>query len=482
MAALDEVPIELLLAHLIDVGIARCACVCKHWRAVAGTPAAWRAAFINLFGEHSARWADAHEPVAALCSNVWRARCQARRRAAAMRLSGLCCWRTLPFDFGVTPSTSSFFVSSLALDGPWLALGEHSGRTSLWDLRTGKARWRAMHELPPPLEGYGAWQVEPLADGTLSDAAIHEIHVCAVGGRVATLTGTGLVLVRALETGEVRHRIDHHRLLPPPPPLRAADVMVGLEGEEAHGAALPPPPPAAAHGANASLALPSHVPRLRGVARICLYSAERLAGADGLGGARLMSVSDLPQPGSMAYPFCGDDGPLALLWLLPEPGAASDGSPRLLRARRGLMSEQGGVIAELRASLPTWHDGGGGPPVVRPPTATTAVAPGSVRNAGDGGASAAVAASAAASASASASAASVGSCWECELLLLELMTLTPLGVATLRVPPAFALNGGDAPLALSIQRRTDTYARAGARNGQQAGRHASSHADWTGGA
>ena len=132
-----------IFGHLTDVGICRARCVCTAWRDAAQMAGVWRAAFQTMFGEHSARWANLHEPVTvAEGDDEWRVRCSLRRQAAANRVAGLARCRLLPFEMGPTPNTSPFYIASIALDGPWLALGEHRGCISLWDLRTGKQKWR----------------------------------------------------------------------------------------------------------------------------------------------------------------------------------------------------------------------------------------------------------------------------------------------------------------------------------------------------
>ena len=110
----------------------------------------WRAAYVRLYGAHSARCAarrlpsprcpaastpPASPPARPLLrpggrrapeplresvgeKSLWRTRCAHRARAAAARLNGLCHHRNLPLKLNDSPETSPFFVCALALGTP----------------------------------------------------------------------------------------------------------------------------------------------------------------------------------------------------------------------------------------------------------------------------------------------------------------------------------------------------------------------------
>lgn len=306
-AILDGGCLAEVLGHLTDWGLCCARRVCTAWRDAASTAGVWRAVFEGMHGAHSVHWAAAHEPVAlAPGDDEWRARCALRRRAATNRRRGLARARLLPFEMGPTAASSPFFVVSLAVDGPWLALGGH-GHVSLHDLRTGKRCWQQPHA----------------ASAAGSDDSAHLVSmvtVCAVSGHVAALTpADGTVIVRSLTSGDLLHRVDHFELLR------------GLWGELTH-----------LHGG-----VEVHTPAGR-LERMCTYSPARLGLESGpeAGPLRLVTVAQLPEPGE------DRDGELvpaplvSLLWLLPTEADAA-APPKLLRAREGAMSEQAGVMAEV---------------------------------------------------------------------------------------------------------------------------------------
>lgn len=355
--------------YLADASLCRARQVCKSWCAAASMAGVWKTVYERMYGEHAARWAEAHEPLKlALDSDEWRMRCAIRREVAANRASGLARRRSLLFEMGRTPATSPFYVASLALDGPWLALGEHDGHVSLHDLCSGIRQWRvsfARTAPPPPLE---------------DDAyAISALMVCAVCGCVAALApACGTILVRSLASGELMHRIDHCELLP-----GVWDQLLHLkETTTARDTA-------------------------ESLVGLCLYSPTRLGPeAEGLGPLRLMSVASVDSPLLPLEP----PALISMLWLLPalptptpDAHAREPQRPQLLRARDGAMSEQAGVLAEIFSP----HPGSG-----------------------------------------------------FQVLLLELLTLQPLGQAALLLPAERASlprrAARRAPSVVSIQRRTPT--------------------------
>ena len=138
--------LEEIVASLPLRASGRLACVCKELRD-ALQENVWRAAYVRLYGAHSARcaarrlpplsrrlharltprpsspphrWAARLEPLRESVGekSLWRTRCAHRARAAAARLNGLCHHRNLPFKLNDSPETSPFFVCALALGTP----------------------------------------------------------------------------------------------------------------------------------------------------------------------------------------------------------------------------------------------------------------------------------------------------------------------------------------------------------------------------
>ena len=322
---MDAQSLAEMFSYLTDASLLRAACVSTLWRSAAAQPGVWRSVYARMYGEHSARWAHVHEPVSSSSADEWKLRCEQRMRAAACREAGLARCRSLPFDPGDGESLFSapFYIFSVALDGPWLATGEVSGMTSLMDCRSGRRRWRQPHWTS---SSNGAAGLQPSSD---EDLVITDLSVCAVGGVVAALAGElGLALIRSIDNGDVLYVLDHRRLLSMHAPLSPALDQAALDALQ--------------------------------FSRICVYAPHRLGPeASGLGGLRVMSAG-----------FGEEDGPpLACIWLLDEhspraqqkqaqqrgmhppmpPPIPRPIEPRLLRHRRGLMSEQGGVIVELRS-------------------------------------------------------------------------------------------------------------------------------------
>ena len=66
-----------VFAHLTDANLCRARGVCTLWRDAASMPGTWRRCYERMHGEHSARWAAAHEPLDDKCATgeEWRLRC-----------------------------------------------------------------------------------------------------------------------------------------------------------------------------------------------------------------------------------------------------------------------------------------------------------------------------------------------------------------------------------------------------------------------
>ena len=387
--SLDDGCLVEVLSLLTDASLRRACCVCKTWRDAASTKGLWRAIFAGMYGEHSARWAHVHEPVTSSVQGdrAWRLRCDLRRRAGEQRGRGLVLQRVLPYKLGESPTTSSFFPSCIAIDGPWLAMGEFGGQTSLWDMRIGKRRWQKPHVLP----GVQPWS-------QLHESQLHEseddgprvvtaVTVCAVGDVVVSIASLSQsVVVRTLSTGALVHRFHHLT----PVQIQSPDGQL------------------------------RDAPNFE-MTGVCVYAPSRLGPeASGLGGLRVMTVDEHPrQPTRPPYVPAAF---ISSLWLLPTEGAPPAATsettelttacapPRLLRRRDGAMSEQAGVIAEFYQS---GHDVTFGPWYDR---------------------------------------------WSegHEILLVELLTLVPLGRARLARARSFADGGYAAfePTWMSVQRRT----------------------------
>ena len=138
MATFDslEPVVPEILALLPDFrSLARACCTCRMLRSAGAE--GWDHHFEMAYGRHSKTWGPALEPAT---SN--RERSMLRVRAAQSRLQGRSHHRHLPFELGATPWLSPFYVSVVALDGPWLAVGEYRGVVSLWDLRRGRRLWQ----------------------------------------------------------------------------------------------------------------------------------------------------------------------------------------------------------------------------------------------------------------------------------------------------------------------------------------------------
>lgn len=309
--------LSLLPSHVL----ARVACVCDELRAAASCDLVWREAFAVSYGQHSAAWADSHEPVRPGAA-PWRMRCELRARAAAGRRAGRCHSRTLPFELGYTPEDSEFFVSVHDMDGYWLVLGEYSGRISLWDLRSGRRQWR--------VEGAVA-----AIDPTTTDP-----HACFVDG-LHLDSVAGLLTCINCKLGHARvYRMVDGQLLLTLPHYPSVQLASGRE--------TPP--------------LTERLLRCR------LYSGERLG--DASLPLRLMTLCDLTED------FEDEDDrplepppahPLGLIWKLDSLGDALAGREQwatdesmvpdvplcvnapteAAHAAEGMFSEQAGMLAEL---------------------------------------------------------------------------------------------------------------------------------------
>ena len=163
---LDFDMLRITLRHCSDHrSLARAACVCKSWRAASAS--CWSAAHSRAFGRHSTCWAPILES-----APDDRTRVMMRTKAAEMRRNGLCHHRILPYELGLSPETSPFYMSAMSIDGPLLGIGESSGMVSLWDMRVGRRLWRCE-------QLFGAGEVS-------------DLHVDAVAGLVAAVwTGGG---------------------------------------------------------------------------------------------------------------------------------------------------------------------------------------------------------------------------------------------------------------------------------------------------
>ena len=146
---LDAGCLAEIFGRLTDVGLCRVRSVCTSWRAAASIPGIWREVFATMHGEHARRWAPSQDPlVDPPGGDEWQVRCAHRRQAASNRVAGQATYRKLPYEMGHSPTASPFYVASLAIDGPWLALGEFGGFLTLYDLRASRRRWRRPHALP----------------------------------------------------------------------------------------------------------------------------------------------------------------------------------------------------------------------------------------------------------------------------------------------------------------------------------------------
>ena len=403
VSALDNGCLVETFSLLTDAGLCRARLVCQTWRDASTTEGLWRSIFARMYGEHSARWAHLHEPVkAAVGDDEWRLRCEIRRRAADGRRLGIVTHSKIELECAQPPlpvTESPFYPTCMAMDGPWLAIGEGGGRTSLYDMRTGKRCWQGAQVLPAQVLPTPTLNVElsrkiltpweALEFDEDGPRVVTSVCVCAVGGVVASMASISeSVLVRSLATGALLSRIDV-----------ATCLCATYSGE---------PPFSAGY-------------TLEGM---CIYAPSRLGPeARGLGEMRLMTVGSYVVDPAMA-PFTAAKFN-SMLWLLPtdapppseRPRAPSPTPlPRLLRWRCGPMSEQAGVLAELY------------------------VAPESARD-----------------------------LHLHEILLIELLTLSPIGKAVL-TRPRMAKNGYAAvcpqrgcithytmePHAMSVQRRTNT--------------------------
>ena len=163
----DSALLPYVLDRLTDIcSLGRSSRVCRGWCVASAT--CWTTMHARVFGEHSNRWGGRLEPAPGD-----RTRVRLRLEAARARTAGLCHERLLLFRPGRTPASSEFFVSSIALDGSFLAIGEYSGVTSLWDLRTGRQLWRVTG---------GAGQSE--------GHGVSDLHLDGVAGLLATATTT----------------------------------------------------------------------------------------------------------------------------------------------------------------------------------------------------------------------------------------------------------------------------------------------------
>jgi hypothetical protein len=153
-----------------------------------------------MYGAHSESWAPEHMPATPCDDEValWRNRCEMRARADASRLAGECHFRTWPFRAEAT--TAGFFVTCMSIDGPWLALGQADGKTSLFNLTSDAADQRRWCE-----GSFGEFGRYSVPD---EFAAVIDVHVCALCGMVTTLHSLGAILVRSLRTGAVLYFVD----------------------------------------------------------------------------------------------------------------------------------------------------------------------------------------------------------------------------------------------------------------------------------
>ena len=197
MSLLTETALLREILGLLGVqSLGRAACTCRAIGAEAEP--CWERLFREMFGEHSARWAPAIEP-----ARDFRTRVRLRMHAAAARREGTFTHRLLPFDLGASPEASPFFPRALSLDGSLLALGEWSGAVALWELRSGRRRWR--HR---PRDG--------------AAESVSDVHLDAVGGVLAVgleippppgrdFGAASRAEVRGVASGELLHSLKGHK-------------------------------------------------------------------------------------------------------------------------------------------------------------------------------------------------------------------------------------------------------------------------------